>query len=68
MEATQRTVLHPLPQENTSNLQGIQFRSTFAGSESFLKDHLVQKKRMMPGMAYLEMARAAVEKVAQLGR
>ncbi|WP_407711722.1 SDR family NAD(P)-dependent oxidoreductase [Bacillus inaquosorum] len=67
VEATQRTVLHPLLQENTSNLQGIQFRSTFAGSESFLKDHLVQKKRMMPGTAYLEMARAAVEKVAQPG-
>lgn len=66
-EATQRTSLHPLLQENTSNLQGTQFHSTFTGNECFLKDHLVQQKRMMPGTAYLEMARAAMEQVAQPG-
>ena len=36
------------------------FTSTFTGNEAFLADHVIQGKKILPGMAYLEMARAAV--------
>ncbi|MBO1582982.1 SDR family NAD(P)-dependent oxidoreductase [Bacillus sp. XF8] len=67
MEEIQQVSLHPLLQENTSNFQNIKFTSIFTGNEYFLKDHLVQNKRIMPGVAYLEMARAAVEQLFQPG-
>ncbi|HEV2961674.1 MAG TPA: amino acid adenylation domain-containing protein, partial [Candidatus Angelobacter sp.] len=54
-----QTIIHPLVQENTSNLDEQQFTSIFTGKEFFLDDHRVQGERMLPGMAYLEMARAA---------
>lgn len=64
--ATEHSVsLHPLLHENTSGLQGIQFTSTFTGREFFLEDHQVKGKRMLPGVAYLEMAREAVKWAAR---
>ena len=36
------------------------FTSTFTGNEAFLADHVIQGRKVLPGMAYLEMARAAV--------
>ncbi len=36
------------------------FTTVFTGSEAFLADHVIQGRKIMPGMAYLEMARAAV--------
>jgi polyketide synthase PksN len=56
--------IHPLLHQNTSDLTGPRFSSTFNGDEFFLRDHLVQGRRVMPGVAYLEMARAAVERIA----
>ena len=53
-------VLHPLLHENTSTLSEQSFRSVFSGEEFFLKDHMVMGERVLPGVAYLEMARAAV--------
>ena len=53
-------VLHPLLHENTSTLSEQSFRSVFSGEEFFLKDHVVMGERVLPGVAYLEMARAAV--------
>ena len=35
--------------------------STFTGEEFFLKDHVVHGQKILPGVVYLEMARAAVE-------
>ncbi|MEA2959171.1 MAG: polyketide synthase PksN, partial [Alphaproteobacteria bacterium] len=55
-------VLHPLLHENTSDLSGQRFRSRLSGEEFFLSDHVVQGRRVLPGAAYLEMARAAVAK------
>jgi acyl transferase domain-containing protein/enoyl-CoA hydratase/carnithine racemase/acyl carrier protein len=56
--------LHPLLHENTSDLYQASFGSTFSGREFFLADHRVQfgasVAPMLPGVAYLEMARAAV--------
>src|SRR5262249_41127976 len=54
------TPLHPLVQRNTSTLWEQQFSSTFHGEEFFLADHVVKGQRIMPGVVYLEMARAAV--------
>jgi NAD(P)-dependent dehydrogenase (short-subunit alcohol dehydrogenase family) len=53
-------MLHPLLQRNTSDLSKQKFTSILSGEESFLRDHLVKGKSVLPGVAYLEMARAAV--------
>ncbi|CAM4515031.1 SDR family NAD(P)-dependent oxidoreductase [Paenibacillus xylanexedens] len=55
--------LHPLLQRNTSDLQGICFSSEWSGQEFFLNDHVIHNRKIMPGAACLEMARAAVEQV-----
>ncbi len=57
-----RKILHPLLHENTSNLFEQSFSSTFTGKEFFLRDHKVNGKKILPAVAYLEMAQAAVEK------
>jgi polyketide synthase PksN len=53
--ATTTTVLHPLVHQNTSTFAIQQFSSTFTGEEFFLKDHVVNGKKLLPGVAYLEM-------------
>ncbi|HBV96367.1 MAG TPA: polyketide synthase, partial [Desulfotomaculum sp.] len=53
--------IHPLLQQNTSSLLEQRFSSTFTGREFFLADHVVKGRRVLPGVAYLEMAREAVE-------
>lgn len=55
------SLLHPLLQQNTSTLEGICFASIFNGNEPFLSDHKVQQGAVLPGVAYLEMARTAIE-------
>ncbi|HEX6095637.1 MAG TPA: SDR family NAD(P)-dependent oxidoreductase [Thermoanaerobaculia bacterium] len=59
--------LHPLLHENTSAFAEQRFTSTFTGEEWFLRDHVVGGARVLPGVAYLEMARAAVERAAGAG-
>ncbi|MCU1348876.1 MAG: hypothetical protein JWO56_1906, partial [Acidobacteria bacterium] len=58
--------LHPLLHSNTSDLHGQRYSSTFTGEEFFLTDHRVRTngssvEKVLPGAAYLEMARAAIE-------
>ncbi|MCP5005453.1 MAG: type I polyketide synthase, partial [Planctomycetes bacterium] len=50
-----RTTLHPLLHENTSDLSEQRFTSTFTGEEFFLKDHQVKGEKVLPGVCYLEM-------------
>ena len=52
--------LHPLLHQNTSDLMEQRFSSTFTGKEFFLADHVVKGRQFLPGVAYLEMARAAI--------
>ncbi|UAW63413.1 SDR family NAD(P)-dependent oxidoreductase [Mycoavidus sp. HKI] len=52
--------LHPLVHRNTSSLRQQRFSTTLTGEEFFLRDHVVQGKRVVPGAAQLEWARAAV--------
>jgi acyl transferase domain-containing protein/acyl carrier protein len=54
-------VLHPLLHRNTSDLSEQRYSSVFTGEEFFLSDHVVNGQRILPGLAHLEMARAAVE-------
>ena len=57
--------IHPLLHVNASTLRQQRYRSTFDGSESFLRDHRVRFREgrvehVLPGVAYLEMAAAAI--------
>lgn len=58
-EAKAEARLHPLLHNNVSVLGRQRFRSTFDGREFFLADHVVDGRSILPGVAYLEMARAA---------
>jgi acyl transferase domain-containing protein/thioesterase domain-containing protein len=57
--------IHPLLHQNTSNLLEYRFSSTFTGGEFFLAGHDEKSRRILPAVAYLEMARAAVEQAAE---
>lgn len=51
--------IHPLLHQNRSQFSGIRFITLLTGNEFFLRDHQVQQQKILPGVAYLEMARAA---------
>ncbi|MBT5414964.1 MAG: SDR family NAD(P)-dependent oxidoreductase, partial [Rhodospirillaceae bacterium] len=51
--------LHPLIGRNASDFESVRFEAVFTGEEFFLADHVVGERRLLPGAAYLEMARAA---------
>ncbi|AEI40434.1 SDR family NAD(P)-dependent oxidoreductase [Paenibacillus mucilaginosus] len=53
--------LHPLLHRNRSTFREQRFTSTFTGEEFFLADHVIQGRRILPGVACLEMARASLE-------
>jgi acyl transferase domain-containing protein len=62
-------VLHPLLHANTSDLSEQRYSLTFTGEEFFLTDHRVRAdggavQKLLPGVACLEMARAAIEQAA----
>ena len=59
-ESIGKDKLHPLVHENTSTLEEPCFSSTFTNEEFFLSDHGMKGRKALPGVAYLEMARAAV--------
>jgi polyketide synthase PksN len=56
--------LHPLLHRNAATVDARRFVSTFDGGERFLADHRVQGRRVLPGVAYLEMVRAAVDRLS----
>jgi polyketide synthase PksL len=60
------TVLHPLLHKNVSTLDHCVFTSQFSGQEYFLKDHMIAGASVLPGVAYLEMVRAAVEQASDI--
>lgn len=51
--------LHPLVGMNTSTFYEQQYKTVFSGEEFYIKDHVVDKDKLFPGVGYLEMARAA---------
>ena len=65
-EAAASTVLHPMLHRNVSDLSEQRYESRFNGEEFYLADHQVSGMgesavSVLPGVAYLEMARAALE-------
>jgi acyl transferase domain-containing protein len=52
--------LHPLVQRDASTADAQRFSSTFTGEEFYLADHVVKGSKVLPGVCYLEMIRAAV--------
>jgi acyl transferase domain-containing protein/enoyl-CoA hydratase/carnithine racemase/acyl carrier protein len=62
----EKDVLHPLVHANLSDLTGQRYLTTFSGEEFFVRDHQVRAEgggmqRVLPEVAYLEMARAAID-------
>ncbi len=53
------SVLHPLLGSNTSTLKEQKFNTRLTGQEFYLRDHVVAGEKTFPGVAYIEMARAA---------
>jgi polyketide synthase PksN len=53
--------LHPLLDKNTSTLTEQKFTKRFTGHEFYLTDHVLAGQKVLPGVAYLELARAAGE-------
>ncbi|MGH9346211.1 MAG: SDR family NAD(P)-dependent oxidoreductase, partial [Vicinamibacterales bacterium] len=58
--------LHPLLHTNTSTLAEQQYTTAFTGDEPFLTDHRVRGHRILPGVAHLEIARAAFQMASGL--
>lgn len=56
--------LHPLVHANCSTLERQLYRAEFSGREFFFNDHRVGGRKMLPGVAYLEMARFALSEAA----
>lgn len=59
--------LHPLLDQQLADGDTFLFRKCLKKTEFFVHDHVVNGQMLLPGVAYLEMARAAGEK-AGLGR
>jgi acyl transferase domain-containing protein/enoyl-CoA hydratase/carnithine racemase/acyl carrier protein/SAM-dependent methyltransferase/NADP-dependent 3-hydroxy acid dehydrogenase YdfG len=55
-----RTCLHPLLHQNTSVLGEQRFSSRFTGEEFFLAGHQIGGRRLLPAVAYVEMAQEAI--------
>jgi 3-oxoacyl-(acyl-carrier-protein) synthase/acyl carrier protein len=57
---TETNVIHPLLHQNTSDLSQLRFTTDFSAIETWLKyDSATVADQFFPGLAYLEMARAA---------
>ncbi len=52
--------LSPVLHQNTSDITGLKFTSTFTGEEEFLRDHVVNGEKILPAAVYMEMVRTAV--------
>ncbi|HEU4767887.1 MAG TPA: SDR family NAD(P)-dependent oxidoreductase, partial [Pyrinomonadaceae bacterium] len=57
--------LHPLIDSNESTLSEERFRKLLTGDEFFLRDHRIGDHLVLPGVAIIEMARAAGEIAAE---
>lgn len=54
--------LHPLLHANTSNLDEQRYSTLLDGEAFYLRDHVVKDARVLPGVAFLEMAHAALKR------
>lgn len=54
--------LHPLVHVNISDLYRQAYAGVLSGNESCLRDHVVGGDKVLPGVAYLEMVRVAMDR------
>lgn len=66
-QAAGTAVLHPLLHRNVSGFGGVEYESEFRASDPLFADHQVAGTRTLPGVAALEMARAAYLDAAHAG-
>lgn len=59
--------LHPLVDINISTLREQRFRKRLSVDQFYLRDHIVADQILLPGVAYIEMARAAGEIAGEAG-
>ncbi|WP_440217106.1 SDR family NAD(P)-dependent oxidoreductase [Chromobacterium piscinae] len=59
--------LHALVHEDVSIPNESRYSANFDGTEFFLRDHVIGGRKLLPGAAYLEMARAAAQLTLQGG-
>lgn len=57
-EAPRARGLHPLVDENVSDWEGLCFEKRFCPDAFYLRDHVIRGRRLLPGVVYLEIARA----------
>ena len=57
--------LHPLLDANTSTQSKVRFTTNLADNRSIIRDHVVAGRPILPGTAFLEMARAAATIAAE---
>ncbi len=55
------SILHPLLHENISDFTEQKYRTILTGNEFFLKAHVIHGQKILPGVACLEMALAAIK-------
>ncbi|MBW4084436.1 SDR family NAD(P)-dependent oxidoreductase, partial [Paenibacillus sp. S150] len=53
--------IHPMLDRNASNIEGLMFSKNFSTKDFYLRDHVLDGKPLLPGVAYLEMALAGAE-------
>ena len=58
---SQNAKLHPIVDENVSNFKDQKFNTEIFGHEFYIKDHIVNKDKILPGTTYLEISRACGE-------
>lgn len=58
-EKNSTAFLHPMIDRKLSETEEAAYEKSFQGTEFFLKDHIVQNEKVLPAVAYLEIARAA---------
>lgn len=57
--------IHPLIDENISTIDKIIFKKSLSQDDFFIRDHNIQGNTILPGVAYLEMVRAASEQAQE---
>lgn len=59
IESVQTPGIHPMIDSNESTLQGFVLKKSISLADFYVRDHIVNDKVIVPGVFYLEMARAA---------
>ena len=67
VDSNKLSYIHPLIHKNVSDFFEQKYVSEFDGSESVFADHIVNNKKTLPAVCYLEMVRAAFAEAMNIG-